>query len=255
MKMKHLLDLINLSEIEFPIEQEGWFKCKILRLIQTLQSIENTSNQTNSSSSSTIINMKISIDVNNLPFAAISMFTVFELFALIIMSVLHENKPKNWFIIPSLTCLTITHLLCVLKYLLIIPVGMVDGIEMFECLFVGLTIVLYMIFNTKLSLKRIIWYITINNIYQIVYALTDSKFFMFLPILLFCCQIGFDSKNLYIKILCLVMFINHIMYWLNNLLFFDYRGMYHLVNIPCIYLIWYSLLLIDEKSTRLIKKE
>ena len=48
-----------------------------------------------------------------------------------------------------------------------------------------------------------------------------AEVFNYLPILVFCFQIGTKSKNLYVKVLCSVMFINHIAFWLNDLLFFD----------------------------------
>ena len=86
--MRHLTDLINLSEIEFPLEQQGWFRFKILRLIQAIQKIETNAFDEGTVSFSRYVNTHISIDVNELPFAAISMFTVFELIVLIVMSII-----------------------------------------------------------------------------------------------------------------------------------------------------------------------
>lgn len=254
--MKKLHDLIQLSQIYFPIQQEGWFKCKILRFIQYMTKIsENYKSKGIIFFLKDTLNKHLSINIYNLPFSAICMFTSFELLVLIVMSILHENRNKKWFIIPSLISLTITHLLCVIKYILIVDQAIIDGIEMLECLFIGLTIIMYMIFISKFQLKKTILCLFLNNIYQISYALTDSRFFKYLPILGFCCQIGIRSKNIYIKILCFVMFMNHIAYWLNDLLFFDYCGMYHLLNIPCLFLIWYALLLPDEKNSKIIKQE
>lgn len=253
--MKKLYDLIQLSQIYFPIQQEGWFKCKILRFIQYLKNVSDNYKANNLPFFKTVLNTHLSVNISHLPFSAICMFTVFELLVLVVMSVIHENHQKKWFIIPSLISLTITHFFCLIKYILLVDQPIIDGIEMCECLFIGLAIIMYMIFTSRFQLKHTLLCIFLNNVYQISYALTDSKFFKYLPILVFCFQIGTKSKNLYVKVLCSVMFINHIAFWLNDLLFFDYTAMYHLVNIPCLFLIWYSLLLPNDKSTRLVKQE
>ena len=244
--MRYLSDLKNLSEVILKPHQRFQTDLKLMKIYSSLEKLSLIYKEKGIDEMIIHILENIRINIRGFVPSALCMFTIFFFIAMIPMSILHENRQKKWTIIPLLICIAIVHLLFIMKYLFYMPVGFTDIIDMFICTLLAVAFMLYVLLMRRMSCCKLIGVFLLTDIYQIVYGLTGSDGVLYFPIILIGLYATLTSSNLRTKLVSSITTINHVFLVVSHIIPFDYLSIYHLINIPCLFLIWFILLQPDE---------
>ncbi|KAL7714432.1 Uncharacterized protein QTN25_007957 [Entamoeba marina] len=128
----------------------------------------------------------------------------FTAILLLILSLLTLTK---WRLIPIMFFTFLQYVVLVILHVFVMPIGIIDILEILFVTFAGTGITLHIFFNVKLNIYAYILFIIGNNLFQIIYSAIDSLSLVILLYIIIACIhiVKSDSKTMKITSLFFII--------------------------------------------------
>ncbi|ELP86078.1 hypothetical protein EIN_327250 [Entamoeba invadens IP1] len=161
---------------------------------------------------------------------------------------------KRWRIIPSLLCLSAMFFCQSLTRLFVLPLPLLDLVQLGVVFMSGLFLLAFFFFNVKLNIFGYIACLILNNLYQMAYSFFDTNAVLLLPYVVIAVFSLFNppshSKTFRYVSLCYILLQFFIMF--KDVLAIDLSVFYYAFHVPLIFYVWSN---VGKKTLQLKQQE